>query len=171
MHIRPAQPTDAAAIAEVHVRSWQDAYRGLLPQDYLDKLDVGRRRAGWDRILAATAWPGTGAFVAECSNGIIGFAHIGPARDEDEPDAVGEMTAIYVLARAWGAGAGRALMAAAVATLADAGFAEASLWVLDGNTRARGFYELAGWAVDGVDRVEERYGFPLREVRYRRTLG
>jgi GNAT superfamily N-acetyltransferase len=171
MDIRPAQPTDAAGIAEVHVRSWQDAYRGLLPQDYLDNLDVGRRREGWDRFLATTCWPHTGAFVAEDGDGIIGFTHVGPTRDEGEPRAVGEVTAIYVLDREWGTGAGRALMAAAVATLADAGFAEASLWVLDRNTRARGFYELAGWAVDGAERVEELRGFPLREVRYRRTLG
>jgi GNAT superfamily N-acetyltransferase len=171
MDIRPAEPTDAPGIAEVHVRSWQDAYRGLLPQDYLDNLDVVHRREGWDRILATTGWPRTGAFVAEDSHAIIGFTHVGPTRDQDEPRAVGEVTAIYVLSRAWGTGAGRALMAGAVSTLADAGFAEASLWVLDANTRARRFYELAGWAADGADRVEELRGFPLREVRYRRTLG
>jgi GNAT superfamily N-acetyltransferase len=137
MDIRPAQLTDAVGIAEVHVRSWQDAYRGLLPQDYLDNLDVGRRREGWDRILATTGWPRTGAFVAEGSDGIIGFIHVGPSRDEDEPGVVGEVTAIYVLARAWGSGTGRALMAAAVSSLSDAGFDQARLWVLDTNTRAR----------------------------------
>jgi hypothetical protein len=41
MSIRLAQASDARAIAEVHVRSWQAAYRDLLPQEYLDGLDPG----------------------------------------------------------------------------------------------------------------------------------
>jgi GNAT superfamily N-acetyltransferase len=168
--VRPAQPSDAAGISEVQVRSWQDAYRGLLPQDHLDALDVDGRRAVWRRILAATDWPRTGAFVAEDDGRVLGFAHVGPTRDEDGLGALGEVTALYVLPDASGTGVGRALMAASVQTLAEAGFTGASLWVLDGNTAARGFYEHAGWVVDGTDRVDELRGFPLREVRYRRTL-
>ncbi|MER6578988.1 hypothetical protein [Nonomuraea sp. NPDC001023] len=54
MRIRKATPADAQAIAEIHVRSWQAAYRGLLPQDHLDGLDPAARRPGWERLLAAT---------------------------------------------------------------------------------------------------------------------
>ena len=38
MTVREAQPRDAAEVAGVHVRSWQVAYRGLFPDDYLDGL-------------------------------------------------------------------------------------------------------------------------------------
>ena len=38
MLLRPAEPSDSLAVAEIHVRSWQVAYRGLLPGDYLDAL-------------------------------------------------------------------------------------------------------------------------------------
>jgi ribosomal protein S18 acetylase RimI-like enzyme len=62
-------------------------------------------------------------------------------------------------------------MATAVSTLRDARFREATLWVLETNTRARRFYEAAGWVVDGAERAEELRGFPVREVRYRRPLG
>lgn len=141
-----------------------------MPQDYLDNLDVERRREGWDRILAGTDWPRTGAFVAADDDGIIGFAHVCPSRDEDAGDTVGEVTTVYVLASAWGAGAGRALMTAAVGALRDAGCTEATLWVLDTNARARRFYESEGWTVDGAERLEELRGFPTREVRYRRLL-
>jgi len=41
--IRPATPEDARAIAEVHVASWRYAYRGLLPDDVLDRLSVEER--------------------------------------------------------------------------------------------------------------------------------
>lgn len=169
--VRAAERGDAESIAVVHVRAWQDAYRGLMPQDYLDNQSVERRREGWERILAETDWPRTGAFVAENSDGIIGFAHACPSRDDDASEAVGEVSGVYVLATAWGTGAGRALMTAAVSTLRDARFREATLWVLDTNTRARRFYEAAGWAVDGAELLEESRGFPVREVRYRRPLG
>jgi hypothetical protein len=43
MDIRPARMQDAPEIAVVHVRSWQDAYRGLLPQAYLDGFDSAQR--------------------------------------------------------------------------------------------------------------------------------
>jgi hypothetical protein len=61
-------------------------------------------------------------------------------------------------------------MSAAVDTLRDAAFIEATLWVLDTNARARRFYEIAGWAVDDAERLEQLRGFLVREVRYRRTL-
>jgi hypothetical protein len=50
--IRAARVTDAPQIALVHVRSWQFAYRGLLPQVYLDGLDPAQRVGRWERSLA-----------------------------------------------------------------------------------------------------------------------
>lgn len=61
-------------------------------------------------------------------------------------------------------------MRAAERGLADAGFAEAYLWVLGSNARARRFYEIGGWAADGGTKVERRGEVELREVRYRRDL-
>ena len=47
MLLRPAEPVDAIAVAHVHVRSWQVAYRTLMPDDYLDQLrPEDRCRAG-----------------------------------------------------------------------------------------------------------------------------
>lgn len=39
VYLRPARPGDEAAVAQAHVRAWQQGYRGLLPDDYLDRLD------------------------------------------------------------------------------------------------------------------------------------
>lgn len=169
MNVRAARPADAHDIAQVHVRSWQDAYRGLLPQDFLDDLAVEDRRDMWSRVLTSTNEPRQRTFVATTSNEVVGFAHVGPATDVYAD--VGELRAIYVVAPAWGTGCGRALMAASAQAMRDVGFAEALLWVLAGNRRARRFYEVAGWACDDAERVDERWGFPLREVRYRLPLG
>ncbi len=80
--IRPARAEDAADLAAVHVQSWQSAYRGLVPQDFLDGLDVGRRTAAWERILGDLDDRRAGAFVAE-ADVIVGFAHVCASRDDD----------------------------------------------------------------------------------------
>ena len=61
-------------------------------------------------------------------------------------------------------------MAATLRALADEAFAEATLWVLDTNERARRFYEAGGWRLDGADKVDTIGGVGIREVRYRRPL-
>jgi len=172
MEIRRALADDALGVATVHVRSWQAAYRGLMPDVYLDQLDVERRRAGWERNIAETDWPRSGTLVATEANGnVVGFAHVGPTRDEDlDPLVVGELASIYLLPQVWGSGVGRRLMLAAVNVLRDAGFGAAILWVLDGNDRAQRFYEIGGWQLDGAAKDIVIAETPLAEVRYRLVL-
>jgi GNAT superfamily N-acetyltransferase len=170
VQIRPARVDDAAQISEVHVRSWQAGYRGLLPQDYLDGLDPAARVDGRRRSLREADLPRSGTLVADHDGRVVGFAHIGPARDEDADAATGVVWAIYLAPDTWGKGSGRALMSAALAQLAQAGYQQAILWVLDSNARARRFYEAAGFGVDGAEKVDESRGFPLTEIRCRRSL-
>ncbi len=80
------------------------------------------------------------------------------------------MTSIYLHPSSWGTGAGRALMTAGLGHLDAAGFGRATLWVLDGNKRARRFYEHGGWRSDGTTKRDDRWGFTLTEVRYLRPL-
>jgi GNAT superfamily N-acetyltransferase len=95
-----------------------------------------------------------------------------PSRDDDaEPESTGELTAIYIAPRAWGAGAGRRLMTEALQRFRGFGFADATLWVLEDNPRARRFYEIAGWREDGGVREEEFLDTHVSEVRYRIELG
>lgn len=172
MEVRPARVEDAAKIAAVHVASWQDGYRGLVPQDYLDRLDAAVWTARRAHRLEQIDWSRGGCFVITDDNGeLAGFTHAGPTRDNDSGTvAVGEVYAIYLAPGAWGKGLGRALMAAALAHLAKCGYGEATLWVLDSNTRARRFYAAAGFQPDGAVKVDSSRGFPLAEVRYRRSL-
>jgi GNAT superfamily N-acetyltransferase len=172
MEIRRALADDALGVATVHVRSWQAAYRGLLPDAYLDQLDIEARRVGWARTIEETDWPRSGTLVAtEANANVAGFAHIGPARDDDlDAAVVGELAAIYALPEVWGSGVGRRLMAAAVNVLRDAAFSDAILWVLDGNDRAQRFYEMGGWVTDGAAKDIVIADTPLAEVRYRLVL-
>jgi GNAT superfamily N-acetyltransferase len=170
VNIRVAVDSDARPIAEMHVRTWQVAYRGQVPDDYLDSLSVDQREIGWRQILADDDLSAGGVLVLEDEGGIVGFAAVSASRDDDAGPGIGEVGSIYVLPDFWNRGGGRDLMARAVDTLRAAGFSAATLWVLDTNLRARRFYEAAGWVADGTTKVDDRGTFALREVRYRTTI-
>ena len=169
--VRPARVGDEPDIARVHVASWQDTYRGHMPADYLAALDVGQRTEAWRQRLPAARRSRGDLLVAVSGPDIVGFAHFGPSRDRDaDPGRTGEIGAIYLQPESIGEGIGRLLMERAVAGLAGLGYMDATLWVLDGNTRARRFYERAGWTPDGAAKTDHSWGFPIPEVRHRRSL-
>ena len=168
MDVRSAALADADGIAEVHVRSWQAAYRGLMPQEVLDGLSVEQRADGWRSILGDPE-RSSRTLVAEREGRIVGWAGFGDAREEDAP-GTGELWGIYALPDAWSSGVGHALITAVERELADAGHATAYLWVLDGNDRASAFYERHGWAADGGTKVENRPGLVLHERRHTKVL-
>jgi GNAT superfamily N-acetyltransferase len=162
---RPAAAADLAAVCEVRVRTWQAAYRGLVPQPYLDAMspaaEADRRRP---------SFPRPGEHVAEAGGRVVGWAAIGPYRDEhgDAPTpGCGEVGAIYVLPDWQGRGVGRALMGYALDDLRRQRLVPVLLWVLAGNAQACRFYERAGFRPDGATHDYEIGGVTLPEVRYR----
>jgi len=166
MRVRTATPEDAPAVAHVHVASWRTAYAGIVPDEILATLDVGAREARWRTKLADAA---VRTWVAEVADRAIGFATLGPARDEDADPGDLELYAIYLSPESWGTGAARELMRTLLADVPDA--ARLTLWVFADNERARHFYRRHGFAPDGVERIEEFSGAHLTEVRYVRTVG
>ncbi len=167
--IREAGPKDARAIAEVHVRSWQAAYRGQLTDAYLDDLTVEDRLEMHRRTLeeAREDWR---TWVSEEGGTVFGFAVTGPSEDADADERTGEVYAIYLEPDRVGTGLGRALFEHAVGDLAQRGFRTVTLWVLETNERARRFYERVGWARDGAE-TSERVDCEMRPtVRYRLDL-
>lgn len=167
--VRHATPDDAFAIAWVHVATWRVAYRGLIPESYLASLSVERREGFWRQSLAVPA-ERVSTSVAFAGERVIGFASVGPIRDEGASREIGELYAIYVEPARWGAGAGRLLMERALEGLRSAGFESATLWVLEENARAIDFYAKAGWAADGTRRMETIGAVEIREIRLARDL-
>jgi GNAT superfamily N-acetyltransferase len=162
---------DVPEIAPVHLRSWQTAYRGLLPQAYLDGLDPSQRIGQWERIVSAAGRSPGGTMAAYAGGSIAGFVSYGLARDDDvAPGRAGKIYAIYLVPTAWDEGIGRQLMKAALDRLGEAGFDQVILWMLDSNARERRFYEASGWLADGAAKQDGSFGVPATEVRYRRSL-
>jgi GNAT superfamily N-acetyltransferase len=153
--VRSAELSDARGIAEVHVRAWQEAYSHLVPADALAKQSVQQRALRWAEIIGDDV---TTVLVAVEAGSIIGWASASAGRAENPPRNL-ELEGIYVLASAYGSGAGQALLDAAIAK------SPAFLWVAEDNPRARAFYGRNGFAPDGAEETHSLAGTPVRAIR------
>ncbi|AZQ38647.1 GNAT family N-acetyltransferase [Streptomyces cyaneochromogenes] len=169
IRIRPMTLADCDRVAEIRVDGWQSAYQGLIPQSYLDAMDVAqdadRRRAHFAQADGSVV-----NLVAETAGEVAGWACHGPYRDGEVRTADAELYAIYVDPGRYGAGVGHALLQESLRHCTAAGHARMLLWVLKDNARARGFYERAGFLPDGTEEPFEVDGVGVPEVRYARDL-
>lgn len=168
MLVRAAAETDADAVARVHFDAWLAAYRGLLPDRVIDGLRLETFETRWRERLALGVLD---TLVAERGDELLGFATIGPGRDDDALPDQGELYALYVHPGHWRTGVGRALWKQARAALQGHGFTEAVVWVLEANDRARRFYEQAGFVyVPDSGRPLVVHGAEVIEVQYGQTI-
>ncbi|WCE00561.1 GNAT family N-acetyltransferase [Streptomyces sp. HUAS 31] len=167
IRIRPMTSADCDRVAEIRIGGWRSAYRGLIPQSYLDTLDVAqdaeRRRGYFSQGDTSVV-----DLVAERDGEVVGWACHGPYRDGEARTEDVELYAIYVDPGRYGAGIGRALLQDSVRRCTAAGHPRMLLWVLKDNARARRFYERAGFHADGAEEPFEVEGVEVPEVRYAR---
>ena len=169
--IREAHLDDARRIAEIHVRAWQEAYCGMMPDDFLAGLSVDARAERWRETLARG---GQTVLVAEESGVVTGWTIGGESRDADAPPRTAEVYAINIDPAAWRRGAGRLLMQKVSARFRRAGYERVTLWVLERNEAARRFYSTLGFTADATDaggrKAGDFGGRELIELRYAARL-
>lgn len=156
--VRHAVPADAAAIARVHIRAWQEAYAPLVPLGALDDLsdDQEPRAARWATIIDDDV---TEVRVAERDGVVVGWSSASAGRGDSPPRDL-ELEGLYVLAAEYGRGAGQALLDA---TLGDR---PAFLWMAARNARAHAFYLRNGFLPDGARDEHPLHGHPVAIARY-----
>jgi len=164
--IREASAEDAEEIASVHVRAWQAAYRGLLPEAVIGAH--ARKRRDWWASYLENPEAGDHVLVAVSDGRIAAFCSTRSSPDPDAAADTAEISGLYVDPDQWGQGVGEGLLEAALALLRRDGCKAATLWVLSANETARHFYEKRNWALDGAERVHPDRG--VAELRYRITL-
>lgn len=166
--VRPAAVEDADALAMIEVESWQAAYRGLMPDAFLDGLPQAEKAESWRRTLSNLGYPGgKRVLVAAGEAGLVGLVSVGPTPG---PENQGLIYLLYILPEYWGRGVGQDLMSAALQELQNLGISEAILWVLRDNRRARRFYEQHGWRENGQTSSADYGGVELEALCYQRTL-
>ena len=185
--IRPATPYDAQAIARIRVQGWRFAYQGLISQDYLDSLSVAEdteRMRGYLSQFPQNSPLSRSEFVqgsgdgekrsfmlAVRGNAVLGFCRFSATPDKiDRADRAtpgetmnGRLHALYIDPGALGQSIGHTLMNHALSTFAAWGCERATLWVLEGNSRAISFYERQGWRCTGATKVDQSFGLCLVE--------
>ena len=105
--------------------------------------------------------------VAEVGGRIVGYCAYGREAGDGAEPATGCVYALYVHPDAWRMGVGRRLLVYATEYFKAQGFGEVTLFVIEGNTRARQFYEQVGWKPDGHRELYVQAGFALPVLRYR----
>lgn len=141
--IRPAAIEDVPGMAAVRVITWQKAYAGIVPAEYLNQLSIERNIEGWRKSLFLQPDPNDVCFVAENETGqIIGFA-IGGAERDGDPVYHAEIFAIYILPEYHRQGVGRRLVKCSVEALQQKGFSNLLIWALSANPNVK-FYENLG---------------------------
>jgi GNAT superfamily N-acetyltransferase len=138
--VRTAEPSDAEAIARVHVTAWESAYRGLIADSVIDARTVEVRIEQWTSRLREDERI---AFVAcDAGNTIEGFATAVLLEDSDS-GFESYLQTLYVSPQAWRRGIGTALLLAIAARLRAAGAKNMALRTLR-HGGARAFYERLG---------------------------
>lgn len=166
IQVRSASPKDILAIATIHVEAWRKAYSGLIPQKYLDQLNISERQALWEKRVTSSQ-SDQKIFVLEKENRVVGFSSFGASRELSEK---GEIYALYISHHYWRQGLGQQLLTASEEALKEDCYQEAVLWVLSNNQRALHFYKQAGWYPEKFFRHDTILGVPVHEVRYRTRL-
>jgi GNAT superfamily N-acetyltransferase len=166
--MRRAGVADAAFIAELHCQSWRSAYRGMMPDAYLDGQMPAERLAHWQQMMPKLeAGAGTVVF-AERDGQVAGFFCV------MQPDAQGSvlLEQLHAVPGSRGGGVGTAMLEAARAWALARGARAMHLLVLESNGPAIGFYESRGWrlagrkdddVLGGINVVALRYVLPMTQ--------
>jgi ribosomal protein S18 acetylase RimI-like enzyme len=155
--IRRALPEDAGNYTDCAISCWQAAYRGIVPDEYLNNMPADRDLKA-EKYRESFAKPGDIQSYCVVSDGkMIGLLTI------DIINA--EIWAIYLLEEYWGKGIGKEVLDFAISEMKRMKHSALFLWVLEGNGRAKRFYERNGFRFSGIKR-EKEYGKALVQLRY-----
>lgn len=146
--LRDAALADAAAVADLHLRSWRDAYRRLASAEAYETLTYEVRRARWVKILTQPQLHHR-TFVAEQDGRLLGIG-VAAAPSEAAFGARGEVRSLYVDPDAKRMGIGRRLLGEVALQLAQWKYPGVALGVVVGNAPAIAFYEALGARAAGA---------------------
>ena len=145
-------------ISRIYALSWKKAYRGIIPDDYLNSLSETR----WSQRLKKDS---DTLFLAVEDGILIGGSTYSPARDK-AMEGWGEIISLYLLPSHYHKGIGTELFKTVIGELNRLGFEKIYLWVLEENHSARAFYESKGFTFNGDINIDDIGGKTVKEIRY-----
>ncbi len=163
MIVRQAKPTDASTIARIHVDTWRNAYKEIIPDEVLNKLSYEKREKMWSNTLNNKENKSI-IYVGEIEpQKVVGFVDGGKER-MNNPLYKGELYGIYILEEYQRKELGKLLVQSLVSELLKTNIQSMLVWVLADNPYRR-FYE----SLDGKQ-VGEKFikmdDKKLKEIAY-----
>lgn len=162
MEIRKGTLDDVNDISRIHALSWKSAYKGIVPQKYLDEL----KEDFWVHTFTSWLQDNTVAVMVIIDDERpVGVAVCGRSRDKALPDW-GEIVSIYLLPEYINRGYGSSLFESVLQDMKQSGYRDTYLWVLKDNQRARRFYEKKGFHCSKDEYTIKILDKELVDVRY-----
>jgi len=149
---------------EITVAAWRTSYRGAVPDAVVEAQHTGPRGDFFRSQLPSE--PPFHIAVATAGSAVVGFVHVGPNRDDDDP-LLSEIWGLYVAPEHQRSGVGRTLILHAFKWIESVGGSEATLWTLRDVDSTRRFYEAMGGVWDRAEKSETVGGAVMAQVRYR----
>lgn len=152
--LRKALSHDVTAIAEFQTVTWNEAYRGVVPQSYLDKATAADREVRWAERIGSRD-----ILLAERGGMLVGVAS-SSLRDDAQPGPRLELNSLYVAAGLRGNGLGHSCWTSCSSMRpSSSGHSP--------RTCALSFYRRCGFQLDGETEVDPDTG--LQELRLTRS--
>lgn len=163
--IRLAKPADAPDMAEIHARSWEAAYKDIIPAEYIKEKNAIRPTL-FRRIITDE---NTTQYVIAADGKTVGIMCIAPPQDDDTDDSFYELHGIYLHPDYYRQGIGTQVMEFAFNKARSIGKINMTVWVFAENTNAINFYIKCGFAADEKTKTLS-CGKEMQCIRMRRTI-
>jgi GNAT superfamily N-acetyltransferase len=164
MTIRTAASADANDIALLHAISWQNTYRGILRDEFLNGPVILDRRELWQARFVGIPPTNQMILVEESAGSIQGFAC---AYLDADPEWGTLLDNLHVAPSVKGKGLGRGLIADVARRVAEHRLCpRLHLWAYEQNSGARRFYERLGGEITACVAEEAPDGSLLNAIRY-----
>ena len=167
IYIRSAVLEDAPDMAEAYMRSWEVAYKNIVPADYI--REKRKKNIAQTKRILNDENLNLFQYVILIDNAIVGVMTIAPARDDDTDDNFYELCGIYLHPDYYRQGIGTHAMDFAFDKARNLGKKIMTLWVFADNINSIKFYEKCGFAADGKTKILN-CGKPLTAIRMRKDL-
>lgn len=144
--VRNVKYEDLRAVAEIAIRGWQTAYRGIVDDEYLDSLSI---EENYQKRIKD--YKENGFIVAEQDGAVVGFCRyrIGNNYQNEYPDVDCELCALYVKQKEKRNGIGRALVEYVKNEFRKNNLNKMIIWCFKENYPSRAFYEKMGGKLCG----------------------
>jgi len=157
---RLATPKDAYDMAEIHIRSWEIAYKEIIPKDFITEKN-STRHSLYKLVITNE---NRNSYIIEFNGNVVGIMKVALPQDEDVTNNTYELHYIYLHPNYFRMGIGTQAMEFAYTIARGLNKTIMTVWVLSENINSIKFYEKCGFTPDGKTKNME-YGRSVKCIR------